>query len=172
MFAKKASHFKQPPLVSAKPRQELYEVIEEPTNEAEKNLELEEPSLMPYAIHEFPDESMELRSASVTISKTGPKVPNKSHFGRNKKGSKDPNIRRSMSESGRDDPHKIIKPAKPLIPMKPALKTTASSPVPSAAAYSELDKKTSYATLEPHMGDKKEDFPDAGKKDSYSHLNH
>lgn len=180
MFAKKASHLKQPPLVSTKPSQELYEVIEEPTNEAEKNLDFEEPSLMPYAIHEFPDESLtDQRSSSVTVNKAGPKVPNKSHFSRNKKISKDPNIRRSRSESGRDDLQRVIKPAKPPvskkghIAMKPPLKGTASnSPVPDAGAYSELDKKTSYATLEPHMGDKKEEFSDAIMKESYCHLNH
>ena len=179
VLAKRSQNPKQPPTVAAKPSQEVYEFIEEPTNEAEVNLDMNEPSLMPYAIHEFPDESTELRSSSVT---TKPKPPSKSNISRHKKGSKDPAIRRSLSESGRDDPHRIILPGKPPvskrghIPMKPPLKGSSSTPpVPDAMAYSELDKKTSYATLEPHMGEKREDIStllESNTKDSYCHLNH
>lgn len=162
--------------------QEVYEAVDEPVNQAEVLEPMEQFGLLPYAIHDFTEDStsLDIKSSSV-VSKAGPTVPSKVNINRPKKGNKDLDIRRSMSESGSDKkPLKPPKAQKIGILKKPALRsvprtqsTSASAAPPPQGMYSELDKKTSYATLEPHIG--REEVPMAehnNSKESYCHLNH
>ncbi len=76
---------------------------------------------------------------------------------------------RSWSDSGQMN---VL--SKPAISTKPNVKFELASTTPDlgagVAVYSELDQNTSYATLEPHIGDvTKQQEP---SKESYSHLNH
>lgn len=166
---------------------EVYEAIEEPINQAEVLEPTEQFSPLPYAIHDFSEDniSMDTKSGSTTVK--GPVVPFKANINRPKKGKgKDSEIRRSMSESGRLETEKCAKPIalKPPIAQKssvlkkPALKpvpqthSTAASAAPPQGTYSELDMKTSYATLEPHIGGEDVSVPEPNSKESYCHLNH
>lgn len=177
---KKATLPAQSPLNATQGGQQEYEVItEEPINEAEVDIESSEPfNLMPYAVHDF---SEELEPVAIT-----PRVQSSKSHGNQFKRKNAKNMRRSMSDSGKDAVHgqKPVKPPKiSLKPAKPAIATTslqagsqAGSQVPSTeflGAYSELDKKTSYATLEPHIGEKGEVVPmsEQNVKEKYSHLN-
>lgn len=183
-LTKKATLPAQSPLNATQGGQQEYEVItEEPINEAELDIESSEPfNLMPYAVHDF---SEELEPVAIT-----PRVQSSKSHGNQFKRKHAKNMRRSMSDSGKDAVHgqknseKPVKPPKiSLKPAKPAIATTslqagsqAGSQVTSTeflGAYSELDMKTSYATLEPHIGEKGEVVPmsEQNVKEKYSHLN-
>ena len=179
------------PSGSLQPQFDLYE---EPAD-AESNFACLEPVLEPYAIHDFSEE-VESKSARLASTRGAPKVTAKTHLGftgRNKT-SKDKHRSMSESESGNIRSKVTEKPpiAKKInIPVKPGKNRTnsqagvldrpkaraldrpqAGALEPPHAAYSELNQKTSYATLEPHMGDKLEDMSfNHASKENYSHLN-
>lgn len=168
---------------------EVYEAVEEPINEAESLEPSEQFTPLPYAIHDFSEggggSSVEDHS-SVAIK--GPPIASKVNINRPKKGKgKNLDIRRSMSESGRLEAPTEKKHPKPIAlkppiaqkaaalkkpPLKSALCTQSTSAAPPHGAYSELDKKTSYATLEPHIGGDEVTTPESSSKESYCHLNH
>ena len=166
----------------------MYEPInKEGINDAEYNLGAEaDIGTMPYAIHEFMDEnSLAASSNSKSAVTSSQKQPMK--VNRNKrtqrsfsasdgikgKASKKPTIKPPVAKKGGPPPTAASKPfltsERVLLPplMSPEL---GSDP---QGAYSELDKKTSYATLEPHMGnDSDKVLPVPETKESYCHLNH
>lgn len=163
--------------------QEVYEAIEEPVNQAEVLEPMDQFGLLPYAIHDFSEDSMSVETKGA-VNRGAPTVPSKVN-NRPKKGKKDLDIRRSMSESVSSRPETERKPLKPPtaqrtgVLKKPALKpvphthsTSVSAATPSQGAYSELDKKTSYATLEPHIGGEDINMAEQTSKESYCHLNH
>lgn len=179
----------QNPLSAESPVQELYECVTEPINDAEIDLDQDQFGLVPYAIHDFSEESQQLESKTGNVTAAGgkvrPVISTKANVSR-KKGSKD---RRSMSESNKAEistaeKHSNKPPtAKKLRnPLKPAVhvRTSSASAKPQALAvqpqgtYSELDKKASYATLEPHIGEKGEEkaLPQSESKEAYRHLNY
>lgn len=168
--SKKSSH---QPLHPPNPSRDIYE---EPNNDAESNFDCMEPTLMPYAIHDFSEGSLELESNKAADAREVPKVASKSRLGHLKKNK---DGRRSMSESESETIRnkkstKLVKPptAKKIkpVPIKPRSNSQAGSLDLPHATYSELDQKASYATLEPHIGDRVE-FSDHAEK-SYSLLNH
>ena len=168
--------------------QEVYEVVnEEPINE--KEVDLEPPAsglgLLPYAIHDFSEDGSTgetmIGSVGMAKNKSGRTVASKTNPNRPKKPRKDLDIRRSMSESGKLDierqkqlpkpqkPPKAQRIKKPLA--KPSLPTVSASL--EVCGYSELNQKTSYATLEPHMGGEESSVVvEPNEKEKYCHLNH
>jgi hypothetical protein len=167
------------------PNHQVYEDMDEALEPTE------EFTPMPYAIHDFGEDgtscSVDMKAESNVVL-VGPTVPTKPNFARPKKKKgkeKNLDIRRSLSESAT----KPIAAAKPPIAQrtgilkKPALKpalqplrtlSVSESAVPPHGAYSELNQKSSYATLEPHIGGGLEDTSTAeqNSKESYCHLNH
>ena len=171
--------------------QEVYEAIEEPINQAEALEPSEQFTPLPYAIHDFAEGSgvglVEDQSTSSNVTIKGPAIASKVNISRPKKGKgKNADMRRSMSESGRLEKPAEKKSPKPIAlkpPIaqkaanlkKPPLKshrTQSTSAAPPQGTYSELDQKTSYATLEPHIGGDEVTLPDTSSKESYCHLNH
>lgn len=168
--------------------QEVYEVVnEEPINEKEVDLEppASEFGLVPYAIHDFSEDGNAgetiVGSMGMAKNKSGPTIASKANLNRPRKPKKDSDIRRSMSESGKLDierqkqlpkpqkPPKSQRMKKPLA--KPSLPTVTASL--EVCAYSELDQKTSYATLEPHIGGEEGSIVvEPNEKEKYCHLNH
>lgn len=166
---------------------ELYEAIEEPINQAEVLEPTEQFSPLPYAIHDFSEENISVETNGGSTAVKGPAVLSKVNINRPKKG-KGKNSR-SMSESGRIESNEKKKSTKPIalkppiaqkvsVLVKPALRSvahtqsTSASPALPQGTYSELDMKTSYATLEPHMGGEDVSIPEPNFKESYCHLNH
>ena len=174
-------------LTAEGPIQEVYECVTEPINDAEINLDQDEFGLVPYAIHDFTEESQQLETNVAAGGKSGPAVSTKAR----KKGNKN---RRSMSESNKAE-IAIAKPSKPptakktRAPLKPTVHARTSSasaqplkgpaqpqvlPLQPPGGYSELDKKASYAILEPHIPEKGEEkaLTQSESKEAYRHLNY
>lgn len=142
---------------------EVYEAVDEPINEEEQALE-DCHQTLPYAIHDFSEDKPPPDiKASKPNRPRGSSSDNKPKFNGNNNGStRKPQMFRRV----------VVKPPIPSYPGR-------SSPVHHGAmdfdpggAYSELDKKTSYASLDPHTG------LNTGARDmtvmteSYGHLNH
>lgn len=141
----------------------VYEAIEEPINEEELNLEDQEPhNALPYAVHFYPGDGQYKDTPKPVVFKKSNKLTKNSKAGSDE------------CTSGFLEHKKNVK-KKPPIPSKPPV---TKSPVHGAmlqldsdprGAYSELDMKTSYASLEPHIGENTGITVMIGE--SYSHLN-
>lgn len=171
-------------LSAESPVQEVYECVTEPINDAEINLDQDQFGLVPYAIHDFTEESQQLESQIgnvAAVGKGGPVVSSKANVSR-KKGSKE---RRSMSESNKakiatakpskpPTAKKMRNPLKPMVHAQTSSASTPQVPLQPQGTYSELDKKASYAILEPHIAEKGEEkaLSQSESKETYRHLNY
>ena len=133
---------------------EVYEEVEEPINEEEHNLEVQQSHALPYAVHAYLGE----------VPPNGtpkPIVPKKSND-------------TLLSIGGGSDEHSIK--IKPQIPRKQAMINPAHGvklQLDDHRNYSELNMKTRYAYLEPHTGEgTAATRGDATMGESYNYLNH
>lgn len=140
---------------------EVYEEVEEPIHEDEHDFEAQQSHALPYAVHAYTDE-VPLRDASKPVVF---KKLNNSGAGRGND---------QASIGGGSGEH--LNKTKPLIPLKPPVKVnTVHAKLQldtDTRNYSALDKKTRYASLEPHTGEGTGVSGDVMMGESYNYLNH
>lgn len=162
---------------------EVYEAIQE---EPEQQFEFDDTAAIPYAIHDFEESARTANNTAVvaSLNDAGRRVSSP----KKKRKVKGKDFRRSWSESSKGTASvtsrkPIVKPpiaARKTALVRPPLKSDAQLVAhstslqpdvpPHGGAYSELDKKASYATLEAHTGECEE--KEIPLKESYHHLNH
>ena len=152
---------------------EVYEKVDEPINPEEAEFDACQPhQAQPYAVHDFSeDKPPDIEMAKPVKYKKTPKTKGK--FGANDV-SKTKSTGKNNSSAQKTQKSTMLSKLKPQIAQKPPL----VSPVHHGAmdydpggAYSELDQKMSYASLEPHTGFNTA-TRDNAMTESYGHLNH
>lgn len=122
---------------------EVYKAAAKPIIEEKLDLEAYQSHTLPYTVHAYDDNGLPKDVSKAVLFKKSNKLIN------SRAGKKDDQVKSVSSGGGTLAKLKPRIPSKPALVKSPTLVQLESDP---RGAYSELDKKTSYSTLEPHIG--------------------